>query len=181
MKRRDPGLAGVVGVTAADVEALDQGRTTLQTIADRVGCSKQAVSRKIRAMRSTSSTGPSSLPSATAAPTSSTSPTVNPLPAGASIPAGSIAVDPAEVAVSACLGLLVRAHTLLAGGDQIGPSGLKALSATVAAATSELRQLGIMAAPDDADTALSVLTVRTMSDTEHDQAKAAAEEMNEFD
>ena len=179
MKRRDPGLAGVSGVTAEDLEALDAKRVTLLDIATRVGTSKQAVSRKIRGMRSTSATGPSTAPSATAAPPSSTSPTAT--PTGPSIPAGSIAVDPAEVAVSACLGLLVRAHTALISPDAIGPSGLKALAATVQAATAELRQLGILAAPDDADTALAVLTVRLMSDVEHDQAKAAAELLNEFD
>ena len=41
-------------------------------------------------------------------------------------------------------------------------------------ATAELALLDVLTTNDE-DTALSVLTVRTMSDTEHDQAKAAAE------
>jgi hypothetical protein len=55
---------------------------------------------------------------------------------GASTPTG--AVDVAEIAVSACLGLLVRAHAALIGPDQIGPTGLKALATTVTTSTAEL-------------------------------------------
>jgi hypothetical protein len=173
--RRDPGLAGVVGITADDLANLEAGRITMLDLASKLGVSKQAVSRRVSRMRSTSSTDASTPPSATAAPTSSTSPTVTPLPAGASIPAESIAVDPAEVAVSACLGLLMRSHILLAGGDQIGPSGLKALAATISTATAELRQLGIMSAADDEDTALSTLSIRVMTDAEHDEIKHRVE------
>jgi hypothetical protein len=174
MKRRDPKLPGVGGITAADVEALNQGRTTLQTIADRVGCSKQAVSRRIKAMRSTGA-------SATAAPPSSTSPTgptITTPSTGPAIPADAIMIDAMQLAVSANLGVLHCAHGLLASGGPLGPSAVKALSGAIASARAELTALGVLA-PDDADTALSVLTVRTMSDTEHDQAKAAAEMMSD--
>lgn len=163
---------GVGGITAEDLDALDQGRTTMQTIADRLGCTKQNISKRIRAMRSTSSTGPSIPIGATTTPTTTAT--------GPTVPAGSVAVDPAEIATSACLGLLVRAHAALIGPDALGPSALKALSTTISTATAELRQLGVMASDDDEST-LSVLTVRVMSDTEHDQAKAAAELLDDFE
>jgi hypothetical protein len=177
--RRNPGLAGVGGVTASDLAALDAGLITMIDLASKLGVSKQAVSRKLRSMRSISSIDAS----ATAAPPSSTSPTgsiVTPPSTGAVIPADAIVIDAMQLAVSANLGVLHCAHGLLAGGGPLGPSAVKALSGAIASARAELTALGVLA-PDDADTALSVLTVRTMSDVEHDQAKAAAEELSEFD
>lgn len=180
-KRRDPRLAGVAGITADDLDALDQGRTTLLDIADRIGCSKQAVSKKIRAMRAAAPTdltipAISPVPASTGAPPTSTGPTI---PPGA-IPAGSVAVDPAEIATSACLGLLVRAHAALIGPDALGPSALKALSTTISTATAELRLLNVMA-PDDDDAALSVLTVRTMSDEEHEAIKLRVGQPDDYE
>ena len=159
-KRRDPRLAGVAGITAEDLVALDAKRMTLQDLADRCGISKQGAAKRIKAMRAASPV------------------TISPAPTGPTIPAGAIVIDAAEIATSACLGLLHRAHAALAGPDQIGPSGLKALATVISTATAELRLLNVMASADE-DTALSTLTVRVMSDTEHDQAKAAAELLND--
>lgn len=158
MKRRNPGLAGVAGITLGDIAALDAKRVTLQTIADKLGCSKQAVSKRIKTMRAAS-------PAATSPPPAST---------GASAPAGAVAVDPAEIATSACLGLLVRSHAALVGPDALGPSALKALAATISTVTSELRLLGVMTAPEDAEMPTE-FRVRILSDEEHDAIKRRVE------
>jgi hypothetical protein len=161
-----------VSISAEDLAALEGRRVTLQDLADRERCTKQNISKRIARMRSTSSTSPS-IP---------TTPTITPVsaPPGPTIPTGPILIDATEIATSACLGLLHRAHVSLIGPDQIGPSGLKALATVISTATAELRLLNVMASADE-DTTLSVLTVRTMSDEEHDQAKAAAELLNDYE
>ena len=156
-KRRNPKLAGVAGITPEDLAALDAKRVTLQDLADHCGITKQAAAKRIKAMRlaSTATTSPASIRT------------------DASIPAGAVQVDPVEIATSACLGALVRAHAALIGPEQIGPSGLKALAIVISTATAELRQLGVLAL-DDVDTPTE-LVVRIMTDKEHDEIKRRAE------
>jgi hypothetical protein len=166
MKRRDPKLPGVGGITVADVEALDQGRTTLQTIADRVGCSKQAVSRRIKAMRSTGA----SLPAVAPIPTS-TSP---------AIPADAIVIDAMQLAISANLGVLHCCHSFLAGGGPLGPSAIKALGSAIATARSELALLGVLVAPTDAEVSTE-FRVRVMTDAEHEETKRRVELPDDFE
>lgn len=175
--RRNPALSGVAGITAADVAALDAGLITMIDLASKLGVTKQAISRRVSRMRSTSSTGAS----ATAAPPSAAAVAPIAISTGPVIPSDAIVIDAMQIAISANLGILHCAHALLAGPGPLGPTAIKGLSGAIASARAELTALGILAAPDDADTVLSTLTVRLMSDTEHDQAKAAAEELNEFD
>lgn len=152
-----------VSISPDDLAALNAKRVTLQDLADRERCTKQNVSKRIRAMKAASPT--------TAAPTS-TGP--------GSIPAGAVLIDAHHAATSACLAILCRVVGLLESGDQIGPTNLKALSTTVATATAELRQLGVLASDDDEST-LSTLTVRVMTEEEHVETKRRVEELNDYE
>jgi hypothetical protein len=171
MTRRNPALPGVCGITGEDLDALDQGRTTLQSIADRVGCSKQAVSRKVRAMRAASPTGPSVPITPTAAPIVSTGPS--------SIPTGPVMIDAHQAAVSVNLGVLWRAAGILEGPDALGPSAVKALAGAVASARAELALLGVLA-PDDAEIPTE-LVVRVMTPEEHIAQKLKSAEKDDFE
>jgi hypothetical protein len=164
-KRRNPALPGVSGITADDLAALDAGRITLLDIGTRCGISKQGAAKRIKAMRAAS-------PAATAPASTSTGST--------SIPAGAVLIDPAATAVSACLAILCRAVGLLEGPDQIGPTGLKGIASAVAVTTDQLRQLRVLTSDDD-DKALTVLTVRTMTDEEHVETKRRVELPDDYE
>jgi hypothetical protein len=154
-----------VSISPDDLAALNAKRVTLQDLADRERCTKQNVSKRIRAMKAAS-------PAATAPASTSTGPT--------SIPAGAVLIDPAATAISACLAILSRTVGLLESPDQIGPTGLKALSTTISTVADQLRQLRVLASDDDEST-LSTLTVRVMSEAEHIATKLRVEELNDYD
>lgn len=156
--RRDPGLAGVVGITADDLASLEAGRITMLDLASKLGVSKQAVSRRVSRMRSTSSTDASTSPSST----------------GPTIPAGAVLIDPHRALVSANLGILSYVNATLESGTALGPSAFKAMAGAVASARAELTALGVLAAPDDAETPTEFV-IRVMTDQEHEETKRRVE------
>ena len=159
-KRRDPKLAGVAGVTLEDLAGLAAGRVTMLDIATRCGVTKQAVAKRVKALKA-------------ASPPASTS-------TGPAIPTDAIMIDATQLAISANLAVLHCSHALLAGGGPLGPTAIKALGSAIATARIELTALNVMTAPDDAETPTEFV-IRVMTDQEHEETKRRIELPNNYD